>query len=517
MTASGDGMLRLWAIQPDKKPSPNKAIKELKSHDGGVTAVAFHDNGSQVLSGGADKTVKLWDWNTGKATRTWGPLPDAISTLAFSRDFARLGASAGNTVRIWNLADGKELLSLVHPAKVSSISFSQDSTKLATGAADGLVRIWDLTLGKEMEFFQQKGPVGAVAFHNSNSAVVATGSDNQATVYSLAINRLVVTGPAAIRALAISPSGSHVVTGEDDKTVKLWNAGNGVNERNFAGAEGPITALAVSRDQVLLAVASADGNVRLYTFNDGRQQGILKVAGKVRALAFSPDNQILAGACDDQTTLTWNVVFRPGQPIPAEFGRVGQSYPQPAAATDVAFAPDSGSLFTSGLDKTIRHWKIAADNPTKNFGHPNLVDVVAYNPAGTLLATGCHDGSIRLWDVVKGQQIREIKAHVRPNETYIYCLAWTPDGKQLVSGSYDHTMKLWDANTGKLVREFKGYEPKKFEKGHRDAVFCLRSARTANFWSRAAAIMPLNCGTWPTPASFVSSSTPRSRPQLIRF
>jgi WD40 repeat protein len=103
-------------------------------------------------------------------------------------------------------------------------------------------------------------------------------------------------------------------------------------------------------------------------------------------------------------------------------------------------------------------------------------------PAAPLvLATGCHDGKVRLWDVAKAQQLREIAAHTLPPPAAgqpaqpgpVYCLAWTPDGKQVLSGSLDHSAKLWDAASGNLVRELKGYKEKDFEKGHREGVFCL--------------------------------------------
>src|SRR5262249_8507351 len=105
--------------------------------------------------------------------------------------------------------------------------------------------------------------------------------------------------------------------------------------------------------------------------------------------------------------------------------------------------------------------------------HPNFVDAVAFNPAGTQLATGCHDGAVRIFDVAKGQQLRQINAHTQPQPAPGYCVAWTSDGKQLVSRSLDKSLKLWDATSGNLVREFKAFKEKDFEKGHRDGVFCV--------------------------------------------
>jgi WD40 repeat protein len=103
---------------------------------------------------------------------------------------------------------------------------------------------------------------------------------------------------------------------------------------------------------------------------------------------------------------------------------------------------------------------------------------VAFNKDGTLLATGCHDGKVRIHDIAKAALQKEINAHPgmpqpgmpQPVPGAVYCVAWSPDGKQVVSGSLDHTLKLWDATSGALVREFA--DPN-LKQAHRDSVFAV--------------------------------------------
>jgi WD40 repeat protein len=204
------------------------------------------------------------------------------------------------------------------------------------------------------------------------------------------------------------------------------------------------------------------------------------------------------------------VTFTPGQPLPPEFGRPIQTYPHPAAIANAAFTAD-GQFFTAAEDKMARQFRIASDTPVKNLQHPNLVDAVAFDDAGTRLATGCHDGSLRIWDVAKGAVVKEIKAHVQTMPTAaqhpVYCVAWVPGGKQILTTSYDKTCKLWDAASGNLVKEFKAapdpapgakVEPAKGPVGHRDQVFSAAftkdgkmfatgsSDRTVKLWDVAA-------------------------------
>jgi WD40 repeat protein len=462
-------------------------LNVVEAHPGGVSAVAFHGNGTQVLSGGMDKTVKLWGLAAGKdptVVQTFGPLADPVSAAVFNRDFTQVGAAAGKIVKVWTL-DGKEVLTLTHPAPVKSLSFSVDKTKIVTGAADNLARVWDVASGKELQAFQHAGPVDAVIFHPNNTMIVSGSADKTAAIHPLSAVRVIPVTAGPVRSLAVMPSGSHVLTA-DDKEVKLWNTSNGAKEaRVFPGGEGGVTAVAVSRNNNLVALSGPDLLVRLYNVADAKPVGQLKATGAIRRLAFSPNNLTLAAADMDKSILTWNVPFNPGQPLVPDFGKPVASFAHDAGATDVVFDLDSIKLYSGGLDKKIRKWKFASDAPTKSFQHPQHVDAVAFNPTSTLLATGCHDGIVRIWDLAKGQVLKQITAHTAPAGTQmvpaVYCVAWSLDGKQVVSGSNDHSLKLWDATAGTLVREFKGYKEKDFEKGHRDAVYCVAFSPDGKF------------------------------------
>jgi WD40 repeat protein len=463
VSASADRTVRLSDVG---------VLTVLPAHAGGVAAVQFHANGTQALSGGADRTVKLWDLAKGTVLKTFGPLADAVSAVAFSRDFTQLGAGAGKTIKVWNIADGKELLTLVHPADVTALSFSPDKTKIATGAADKLMRVWDLATGKELQFFPQADVVRSVLFHNNNTSVLS-GAGKAATVDTLALVRLVPASAGPIHALAVTPGGSHVLTAGADKMVQLWNAANGARERTLAGAGDALHAVAVSKNNVLVATGGADRTVRVYTFADGKEVKSVSAPGPIRSLTFSPNNLILAASSADGSVNAWSVAFNPGQPPPPNFLKPLQSFTHAGPATGLALAPDNATLYSGGLDRSLRAWKLAAEAPTKNFPHPNLVDAVAFDPAGTRLATGSHDGKVRIYDLIKGTVLKEIAAHAVKDATMIYGVAWSPDGKQVVSASYDNSLKLWDATSGALVREFKAYKMKEFEKGHRESVFSV--------------------------------------------
>src|SRR5262249_38278580 len=154
---------------------------------------------------------------------------------------------------------------------------------------------------KEIQFFSHTGPVRSVVFHNNNTTVISGSVDKTAVVNTLALNRAIAAAEMPIRALATVANGTHVLTAADDKTVKLWNVGNGASERTFGGAEGAVNSVAVSKNTVLVAAGGADKQVRIYNFADAKLLTTLKTPAAVRGLAFNGTNQILAAVCEDKS------------------------------------------------------------------------------------------------------------------------------------------------------------------------------------------------------------------------
>ncbi len=445
-------------------------LTAFEAHKEGVLQAQFQGTGAQLLTAGADKTLKIWDLAKNIVLKTFGPLPEPIKAAVYNRDFTQVGAAAGKIIKVWNSADGKEVLTLTLPAEALSLSFSVDKTKIAVGTADKVTRVFETSTGKEVQFFPQDDAVAAVAFMPQNNAVVSAGGKTP-RVDTLANARILSADAGPLYSLAVTPNGSHVLSAGADKVVKMWNTGSGANERSFVGAGGPLRSVAVAKNNVLIAAGGDDQTVRVYNLNDAKEMGNVKAAAAVKTLAFTPNNLALAGLCANNSVTAWSVNLTPGQPLPEDFLKPVQNFASPDAIFDLAVAADNATLYTGSGNKSLQAWKLASPVPTRNFAHPNHVDAVVFQPGGSLLVSGCHDGKIRIYDLVKNALVKEINAHAVANATMIYTLAFTPDGKQVVSGSYDQSLKLWDIPSGNLVREFKAYKAKEFEKGHQDGVF----------------------------------------------
>ncbi|MCK4869435.1 MAG: c-type cytochrome, partial [Alphaproteobacteria bacterium] len=121
----------------------------IAGHDFAVNSVAFTPDGRQAVSGSVDETVRVWDLANGKELASWYGHAGSIIGIAISAN-EKLVASGGidKTVRIWHLASGKIVHAMAgHEGPVWSLSFTPDGRLLLSAGADGIVRIWDVEYG----------------------------------------------------------------------------------------------------------------------------------------------------------------------------------------------------------------------------------------------------------------------------------------------------------------------------------------------------------------------------------
>ncbi len=463
------------------------------AHPGGVTGLIFHPNGTQAFSAGADKIVKWWDVSTGQMIKAFPALPEGITAMALSREAAptRLAvATADKIVRLFNLADGKELLQLTLPGPARSLEFNPESSQLLTAGAYPKAQVWDLTTGQELQFFPLAGEVFTARFHPDGKQVIWGGSEKTVSLAPVAIVKALRPHDAPLHDLAMLPSGTHVITAGEDGTARQINLANGQVEKTFAGHKGAVRKLSLARSAISLATAGADNTIRLFNLADGKELKAIPHPAAIHGLALSPNHAYLAVTGADQEVVVYHAPFTPGQPLTGDFGKVITRFKHDGPASGAAFLADSASLLTGSADKTVRLWKISQDAPSRNIaGHANLVDGLAFSPDGALLASCSHDGTVRLWNVADGAALASIPAFTTP----VYCVTFSADGKYLLAGSYSRSMKWIDVASKAVVLEFTdlydrafpagpydgpfaGIFAKAFPQGHRDGIFSAQIA-----------------------------------------
>jgi WD40 repeat protein len=140
----------------------------------------FTPDGSRVLSGSADNTLKLWDVGSGKEVRAFTGHTQSVSACVFSPDGSRvLSGSADKTLKLWDVGSGKEVRAFTgHTNGVYACAFSPGGLRVYSGSDDRTVRLWDAGSGKEIHRWAMGAGVRGLALdpNNPNRAVVALSS-----------------------------------------------------------------------------------------------------------------------------------------------------------------------------------------------------------------------------------------------------------------------------------------------------------------------------------------------------
>src|SRR5204862_235405 len=160
-------------------------------------------------------------------------------------------AARGNTVRVWDLADGGELCRLRgHTQGVSALAFGPDGDSLVSSAADQTVRVWDLTVPPEPRTLPAPLHIlgSNVAFDAGTRlagvTTAASPEDRDAHVWDWATGQVILTvrGHAdTVRGLTFSPDGRHLATASVDKTIKVWDVATGLEVCTLLGHTGAVT------------------------------------------------------------------------------------------------------------------------------------------------------------------------------------------------------------------------------------------------------------------------------------
>ncbi len=423
---------------------PKIEITPQLAHSSGINAVAFSPDGKLLLSGGADRTLKLWDAATGRLIRTYRGHSEEVFAVAFSPDGTRLLSSSWDMIKLWDTATGRPIATLdesdhrVH--QVRSVAFSPDGMRLLSGSGDKTLKLWDAGNGKLVRTFEgHTGQVTSVAFSPDGTRLLSGSGDSTLGLWDAATGQLIRTikGHSGwVRSVAFSPDGTRVLSG-DDKTLKLWDAASGKLIRSFEA--NSISAVAFSPDGTRLLSASLDKTIKLWEPGGKLIRTFNGHGDRITSVAFSPDGTRLLSGSWDATVKLWDALS----------GQAMRTLQKHAAwIQSIAVSPDGTLIVAGGGDKTLKLWD-ATGQPIRTFvGHGDHVTSVAFSPDGTRLLSGSADNTIKLWDTRTGQ----LKGTMHGHGATVRSVAFSHDGTRLLSGGFDRTVKLWDAGTGKLIR-----------------------------------------------------------------
>lgn len=224
----------------------------------------------------------------------------------------------------------------------------------------------------------------------------------------------------------------------------------------YRGHAGRVTAVAWSPNGKYIASGGDDHTIQVWNALTGARLLVSQGhSGGVPAVAWSPDSTLIAsasagpavsgGPASDNTVQVWNATT--GQAIYAYHGHS-------SGITDVAWSPKGDRIASSSSDYTVQLWDATTgQHPLILRTHSWYEWTVAWSPDGRRLASGGPDDAIWIWDAVTGN----ILYTYHSNAEGVTAVAWSPDGTRIASTSSDFTVRVWEATGGNTLQIYRGH------------------------------------------------------------
>jgi WD40 repeat protein len=434
-------------------------------------SLTISPDNSRVATGHSDGKLRVWDLVTGRLLETIEGHAAGAAVARFLGDSRTLvSGSADKTVRVSPCAatHGFQVASEAVPP----IALYNGGTHALTGRSTGEVVMVDLNSGMESRIFRVKTPQPPVA---------ATGAPPAAP------------GPYALfqpTTLASRSDNQRVAAGTRTGEVYLWNANNGEDLLAKFPLGAAVSTLAFSPDNQKLAATTVDGKVRIYGPSIPGVQPALEwmqwqefqTATPVTDLAFTPDSRSVWVSLESGAVERWAISapgpvrqFNHGGPVYGTAvswdgqtivscsadqtvrvwdNKTGQQKYQlnghegPVHA--VTMSLDETFAVSSGADGTLRLWDIAGGRQLKELArYDSTMYSVAIHPLGQLVAAAGADRRVHLLDLNAGAEVRTLEGH----KDYLHSVQFSPDGAKLASFGYAGHLKIWRTADGALLHE----------------------------------------------------------------
>jgi WD40 repeat protein len=473
VAGSEDGPVFVWNLT-DRNRFP------LSSHRGGVLALDFSRNTTNIVTAGGDSIAVS---NLSAAKEYYRiPVQSPIRDVAFNSDSSWfVSASNDHRIRVWETDTADELLAMSQDGVVVDVAISSDDRWIASTGDDQTARVWDAKTGAEIFQIPLKDKGSRLAFSNNDRWLISTDESGAIAVWDISKvvqPALSISSDAVLNHVQYSPSGEWLAAASQDKVWLLTPDEESILRDDSLGtqiydAASNIRKLVFSADSALLGILAEGNEVVIYNVEDRNAQKV-QIAERIQSIAFSPDNQQLLTSDVNGNLQTWDattgeLLSDGGEPVPgtslasaANVVAIGSPNRMTilngngnGVDPSIEFSGDNallvfstdGSLLASSSSNGETSIFQYQDGELTNVGSfaKGQVASLAFNPTGTLLAVGTVR-NVYLIDVNTRKEVARI-----PNLSTVNGVSFSTDGKYLATAS-SRSLEFWEMSDIQLIK-----------------------------------------------------------------
>ena len=447
-SSSYDKTIRIWDVNSGK-------VQVLDGLTSCACTVSFIHDEKELLSVSWDGTFCIWDLETGTQLDAYRGVLGCINSASFNSDCNRIAAtSKDNLIHIIDTQTGKELKTLEgHNDQVISTDFCYDGKRIVSTSHDHTIRIWDIDKDSPIHTIKEYNSVCDATFSPDGKRIVSSLDGRTICILDAETGKEFELfersegHSGCIYILMFNFNGQKVVSASEDGTICIWDAKTGDKLQTLKGHLGNVYSAVFNPDGTKIASVSADMTIRLWQLTDNNSPLILKGhTAIVISVSFSlhDNGSRIVSSSGDGTIRIWDV--QTGKellsPLKGHKGNVNS----------VVFCPDGNRIISASADKTVRIWNARTGEQIGQplEGHSKYINSVAYCSKEEKIVSASDDGTVIIWNAQTGDRLHTLN-HIGK----VLSVAIRQDGQKIVSASYSKTIKtlcIWDANTGNLLK-----------------------------------------------------------------
>ncbi|KAJ3022439.1 UNVERIFIED_CONTAM: WD repeat-containing protein 83 [Siphonaria sp. JEL0065] len=294
-----------------------KKVNTLQGHVGSVNVAEFNRTGEYVATGGADRTVKLWNPLTGLCVKTYSGHGKEVLGIAISPDNTKFTSVSGDKAAIlWDVATGRSIRKFTgHSARINDVDFNFDSSVVVTGSYDATVRFWDCRAMSHTPIqvlTEAKDSVSSI--HVTKQEVLTASIDGRLRVYDIRMGMCSVDDVGhSITSARFSNDENCILASALDGVIRLFDKENGELLASYKGHKNMDYKIisTLSNDDAHVISGSEDGRICFWDLVEGTLESTINAHGTgalgklVTCVAYHPKEDALVststdGLCHDQ-------------------------------------------------------------------------------------------------------------------------------------------------------------------------------------------------------------------------